>query len=401
MNAYKEIYEQFVEESSFLWGLRSVAIEEPNQTLSDIQELEQRIDAQIDGIMSSIEDAWEICLESLASEGPGEVFTASVVAFKSHDMSKIQKAIEAGLSNETTLHGLVSALGWLPEKLVHPWIKKFLTSKDLDHKYLAIAACSVRRENPGEFLNKILSRDDCKEHTKLYARSLRLIGELRRQDLMPALDEAMSVDDDDIKFWASWSSILLGNRTAVSNLKPFVFESGVYQDVAINIVFRVLPIEQARLWISKLAEDKDQARAVIKATGVLGDPHAVNWLISVMKDPLLARISAEAMNLITALDLEKLNMESPVEIVDQIEDDELDDEDENLLWPDANKVSQVWMNMGMNFIAGNRYFMGSVISPQLLQDKLITATQRQRHAAAMELALSNNISPLQNTRAKI
>ena len=192
MNAYRDIYEQYVDDASFLWVLRSIAVEQPHQDLTSLRELEQRIEAQLDGLMTAVEDAWEICLQALEHEESGEVFTSTVIAFRSHDIVKIQKVIEVGLCSDETAKGLISAMGWLPGNLVHPWIKKFFTSKDLGHKYIALAACSVRRENPGEYLNRILERDDCKQHEKLYARALRLIGELRRQDLMQYLSVVYS-----------------------------------------------------------------------------------------------------------------------------------------------------------------------------------------------------------------
>jgi len=408
MNAYKDIYEQYVTEASFLWILRSIALDQPHYTGEEVAELERRIEAQLDGLMSEVDAAWEICLETLEYEQPGEVFTAAVVAFRSFDVAKIQLAVEAGLKNERTLKAFVSALGWLSGNLVHSWIKKFFSSKDMDHKYLALAACSVRRENPAEYLNRILERDDCRENERIYARALRLIGEFRRQDLSQSLSRAMASDNDEIKFWANWSTILLGNKSAVRNLEPYVLNPGPHQFDAINIVFRVLSVEQARDLISKLADDDTQTRAVIKATGVLGDPHAVNWLISNMSNPEFARISAEAMCFITGIDLEQYQLidETPADVAPQPDDDAANDdvsldEDENLSWPDAEKVSRVWMNLGMNFTAGNRYFLGRSITPELLNEKIQNAYQRQRHAAAMELALLNTPVPLQNTRARV
>ena len=408
MNAYREIYEQFVDDASFLWVLRSIAVEQPHYNAADIYELEQRIEAQLDGLMTAVEDAWEICLQALELEEPGEVFTASVIAFRSHDVAKIQKTIETGLANDEATKGLISAMGWLPGKLVHPWIEKFFTSKDLNHKYLALAACSVRRENPGEYLNRILERDDCKQHEKLYARAIRLIGEIRRQDLMPHLSEAINSEQDDIRFWSNWSAILLGNRTAVTNLEPYVFKTGMHQMNAINIAFRVLPIEQARNWISKLAADKDQERTVIKATGILGDPHAVNWLITKMREPAYAKLAAEAFVLITGIDLEKnhLAAEIPPAIAvqpnsDTDDDDVSLDEDENLLWPNPELVSSIWMSQGQNYIAGQRYFMGKKINTDFLRNTFSNVNQRQKYAVAMELALTDSTTPLYNTRARM
>jgi len=45
--------------------------------------------------------------------------------------------------------------------------------------------------------------------------------------------------------------------------------------------------------------------------------------------------------------------------------------------------------------------MGRSITPELLQDKIEHAYQRQRHAAAMELALLDSGIPLPNTRARL
>ena len=405
MNPYKVIYEQFFDEASFLWELRSTAVDLPDYNAEALNEIEQRIDIQLDGLMVAVEDAWPICLEALTQEESGGVFTSAIIAFRSHDTAKIQKAVEVGLSNDEAVRGLISALGWLPGKLVHPWVKKFFSSKDLDHKYLALAACSVRRENPAEHLNRMLDRDDCKEHEKLYARALRLIGELKRQDLILVLLEAVKSDDENIKFWSNWSRILLGDHSALENLEAFIFENGPFQHKAINIAFRVLPMELARKWITRLVDNKEQIRAAVKSTGVLGDPHAVNWLIKIMQDPSIARISAESFGLITGIDLEArgLILEDPsnIAMLPNEEDDVSLNEDENLPWPDVDKLSKLWINEGVNFVSGQRYFMGQPISPESVRYRLNNAYQRQRHAAALELSLSDSVIPLQNTRARV
>jgi len=402
-----DIYEQYVNNASFLWILRSIVIEQPHYKASDLFELEQRIDAQLDGLMISIDIGWQACEEALELQEPGEVFSAMVIAMRSHEIRKIQKAVEIGLENELTLPGLISAMGWLPAEITNPWTERFLNGKDMNHKYLGLATCSVRRQDPGETLTSVLQRDDCRQHEKLYTRALRLIGELRRQDCMPAINAAMHDDNENIRFWANWSAVLLGQQASVKNLKPFVFKTGPCQDLAIQLAFRVLPVEQAREWISGLSEDENQIRAVIKATGVLGDPHAINWLISKMQNPVLAKLAGESFSFITGIDLEKhhLQIDAPdnasVIPVDDVDDDIELDQDENLSFPDVTKVEAVWRNHGQNFIIGRRYFMGRPVTPEILKEKLTGGTQRQRHAAAMELALNENDVQLPNTRTRI
>ena len=67
------------------------------------------------GLMASTEQSWLTCLDALELNEPGEIFTAAILAFRCHDVKKIQTVVEAGLTNNETEKGLVSALGWLPE----------------------------------------------------------------------------------------------------------------------------------------------------------------------------------------------------------------------------------------------------------------------------------------------
>lgn len=403
--AYNSTYEQYASDAAFLWILRSIATNQPHYNANDLFELEQRIETQLDGLMTSIDMGWQACDDALQFQEPGELFTAMVTAMRSHEAHKIQKAVEAGLENELATPGLISAMGWLPAGISNPWTERFLKGKEMSHKYLGMAVCSVRRQDPGEILSNILQRDDCQQDEKLYTRALRLVGELRRQDCMPAINAAMAVENSDIRFWANWSAVLLGHRASVHNLKAFVFNTGPHQNQAIQLAFRSLPIEIARKWVSKLSEDESQVRIVIKAAGALGDPHAINWLIEKMKNPALARLAGEAFANITGVDLKQNQLLiDPADQPPAPPDDALDialDEDEHLAYPDAEKVMALWRNYGKSFSIGHRYFMGHLIAAEALKDALVKGNQRQRHAAAMELALNQQGVPLPNANARV
>lgn len=407
-NAYNDVYEQFSETASFLWILRSHAVNRPHYTQSDIVELDNRIEAQIDGLMMAPEDSWAICRPAMESGDPGDIFVGSMVAFRSLDVAKIQHAVEVGLSSDQTLPPLVSALGWLPGRITHSWIKRFLTSKDLGHKYLSVAVCGVRREDPGDYLANILQRQDCLDHSVLYARSLRLIGELKRRDLMPVVRHALRSDDADIRFWALWAAILLGDKSITSALRPYVMEPNRHRDKAIQLAFRVLSVEEGRRWINSLVSNPDDIRDVIKAAGILGDPHAVAWLIGNMRVPMRSRLAGEAFTLITGVDLETNNLalkdlpnldkQFPN---DDPEDNNVDiDEDDDLPFPDADKVAAVWHKYQHRLTPGKRFFLGKQIHPQHLSLIVASGYQRQRRAAAFESALLDPGQLLQNWKAR-
>ena len=406
--AYKDIYEQYVVNASFLWVLRSVVLEQPHYYPDDMRQLEQRIEAQLDGLMTSVDLGWQVCEEALELQEPGEVFTAMVVALRSQDSAKIQTAVEAGLGVKPALPGLVSAMGWLSENIADTWTQRFLRSKEIKYKYLGIASCSIRRQDLGDILTNILQREDCRQDEMLYARALRLAGELRRHDCLPLLNNVLNAESDAVRFWANWSATLLGSQTNAQVIKSFVMQSGPYQALAIQLAFRVLSVEKAREWISALAKDEAQIRAAIKATGVLGDPHAVNWLIGKMRELSVAKLAAEAFSFITGINLEEYQLAveetegSPAIPNDDPTDGNVElDEDENLPYPDVGKVAAFWRKSSQNFTPGQRYFMGKPVSPEVLKHTLAHGSQRQRHSAALELALSDSHAPLFNTRARV
>lgn len=405
-HVFRDYFEASAVDAAFLWLLRSIAVDQPHYTRADLAELEQRLEAQLDILMSSPAQGWEVCEAALSLQQSGEAFTATVVALRSHDMAKIQTAIQSGLANPVMFKGLVSALGWLSTGIARSWIGRLLKGKDMNHKYLGVAACSARRDDPGELLDDILKREDCRQHPLLYARALRLAGELRRQDLMPALQRNLDARDANPAFWANWSAIVLGQHALVENLRPFAVKPGPFQSRAMQLAFRVLPVEVGREWISTLAKEPANLRAVIKATGILGDPHAVQWLISRMTDPAQARLAGEAFASITGIDLEKHALTATPSAGSTAPNDNPDDnfvgldEDENLPWPDAEKITALWRHHGQHFLVGRRYFQGKTLTPDWLKNRLAEGSLRTRHAAALELALLDNQSRLINTRAR-
>ena len=407
-HAYKEIYSQYIEDASFLWLMRNIAVEQPHYDINDLKYLEQRIEAQLDGLLTSVELSWDLCEQTLKSAGGGEIFTAAIIAFKSYDQERIQKVVETSLDSADCILGLASALAWLPARIVHPWIKRFLTSKDVNHKYLAIKACHLRRENPGDYLNAFFMRSDCLEHNDLYVDLLRISGEMKRTDVLPHVTKAISHDDIMIKFWAIWASVLLGNKQEVVKLEPYVLASGELQKEAIKLAFRVLPIEHARQWVSKLSQDPEQVRNVIIATGVMGDPQAIEWLLVKMQDIQFARVAAESFSLITGVNLEEalLTVDEPENYESGPSENPADDnveldDDENLPWPNVTMVTSYWNAIKSKYTFGQRYLLGSEIKSELLLNKQNKLCQRQRNAVALELAILDMARIHENTSAKV
>lgn len=399
-NGYLHLYDQYADDAAFLWLLRDNGVNQPHYSPQDLMDLDQRIDALLDALMLAPEESWKVCKNALSTFlQAGESFVATILAFRSLDVRKIQTVIELGSSNPQTFKGLTSALAWLPGRLVHSWVKKFLTSKDLNHKYLALAVCSARREDPREFLNQVLQREDCIQHDLLYARALRLIGEIKRYDLLPALRKGALAESGAASFWAIWSQVMLGDKSQAVQLEPWVFKPNVLQSKAVELCFASISPDKARVWISKLSKDSANQRVVIKAAATFGDPQVVNWLISQMRVPALSRLAGEAFSTITGIDLEehKLVLDDIPALEEVLPDDGAQNEslelseDNNLPFPDVDKVSAVWQKYQQRFAIGQCYFMGKMLTADDVDDHLreifSTGKQRQRARAALHLAL--------------
>jgi uncharacterized protein (TIGR02270 family) len=127
-----------------------------------------------------------------------------------------------------------------------------------------------------------------------------------------------------------------------------------------------------------------------------------------MREPKYARLAGESFTFITGIDLEKnqLTQDAP-EHYEPIPNEDAGDEivalddDENLPWPNATAVATMWKQSCGQFTKGQRYLMGKEINKANLVNHIQNAYQRQRQAAAMELALLDASQILQNTSARV
>lgn len=322
--------------ASFLWVLRDRQRREPHVYPEHIAELDERIQANLDGLLLYGDEAWAIAQANGEFPQGGEAFCLGYLAFSGEDISKIQYATEFGLQNPDTFKGLANCLAWLPGAKVHPWITQFFHSKNLDHKRLALAACRLRKEDPAGFLTQIFEREDCQAHLDLLAEALRAVGYFKRADLAARAIPFLTHADPQVVFWAVYASLCLGNLTPTEMLKAYCSSDDEVlkhlQQKALLLAMHYLPIDTARCWIGEWVEQGLQ-RIAIQACGFLGDSNSIPWLINQLEQAEFNRIAGEALYLIT-----KSKLPEGVALVDGGEEEnEASDNliDESLPWVDA------------------------------------------------------------------
>ena len=403
-NVIPEVVDQYAEEAAFLWLLRDSAVSAPHYLLADLARLDSRVSDHLDGLRCEGKGAREVLEAGLVIGEPGEVFAAGLLALESGDEEWIQRVVKLGAAKPDTCRALISALGWLPFEAVTSDIKMLLSSESSRLRHIGIAASAIHRKNPGaEALQAAFASDDpC-----LKARALRAAGELGLVDLQLTLRANLKAKEPASRFWAAWSTALLGtHKDALSALRDVAEQPGPFAARATTLLIRRLPLREARAWLFKLVKELKCPSVATAAAGALGDPDAIPWLIDQMKVPAMARRAGEAFSMITGahLSYHKLDAQKPEGFTSGPTEDPDDDNvaldpDEHLPWPDPALVKTWWEARRGGFAKDTRYLIGKPITPESLGEALLQGYQRQRAAAALELAILNPKKPLFEVRA--
>ncbi|MCG7990762.1 MAG: TIGR02270 family protein [Candidatus Thiodiazotropha lotti] len=398
----EHIVSQHAEESAFLWLPRDSAIREPHYDLADLKELESRVSAHLDGLHVAGAEAWPFCEAGLNQAESGEVFTAAYVALDQANNEWLEQTLTVVAETPETLRGLVSALGWLPQEKLQGFVVNWLKSDQPMNRLIGLSACSIQRVDCGGYLKQGIEDSD----VSVCSRALRNVGEIRRRDLLPLVIEKLNNEDPCCRFWAAWSATLLGDEKGLNTLSEFYSEVSEFQHRALSLGLRAMDKELAVNWVREHAKTEGYERAIIEAIATIGDPVSIPWLISMMDKPEYSRLAAESFAAITGLDLayEDMETDQPAGFESGPTENPADEEvaldpDEELVWPDQQKISDWWSSQQGRFHAGGRYLNGAQITREQCIEVLKTGYQRQRRAAAMELAIFDQQQPLFNTSA--
>lgn len=387
------IYEQHLEEASMLAVRRNLLVGSAAQKLDSLAELDDRINAHLEGLYVDAENAYLLCERTLEFGEASEVFVGALAALASGNPGYIQEMNDVACATPSTRPGLISALGWLPYARVASFIQSLSASEITEQRYVATAAQAIHRVSD-EWVQRALND----KSALVQARACRAIGELGRVDLVPQLRAQQQSKDDAVAFWSCWSAAVLGDVSAATLLKRFATAPD-HADDALAVGLRRLPPHAAKAWIEELAQDEANVRSVIQGVAIVGDPAFVPGLIAMMSVKDLARIAAESFCAITGVNLAEQKLEVLAPAPANEEEETAIDPDEFLPWPDAARVSAWWDKNAAQFSAGTRYLLGKTVTPEHLQWVLRYGNQKLRHGAALELSMLAPGTPIFNISA--
>jgi uncharacterized protein (TIGR02270 family) len=398
-----EVVTQHAEEASFLWLLRHAAVSQPHYSLAGLTKLDTRLEANIDGLRIAGESGWRVIQEALSFEEPCDLFAAGSLAFESGKRDWIDFLLDSAAKKLEVNSGVISALGWLAYDQAQPHIQMLVSSPLPSSRAVGIAGAAIHRVDPGTILGKAISDSD----PFVRARALRAVGELGRIDLLPRMRGGLTDSDKSARFATAWSVTLLSpNVDSLGVLRTIAESPGPFSSKALQSAIRRMDLAAAKSWQARFSRRRDGLRSAIAAAGAIGDPELILWLIEQMNVPILARVAGEAFSMITGVDLafEGLEKNASDGFVPGPTEDPADetvemDPDEHLPWPDPVLIQKWWTKNQSRFQKGTRYLLGKPMSIDWLRQVLRIGRQRQRAAAALELAIRLPGRPLFEVRA--
>ena len=398
-----DILRQHVEEAASVYTIRRALCGASHANLGDLARFDEQVSAHLDGISISGDAAWPFCSAALELPSVGVIFCAAACAIEDKRYDRLDELFALAEALPTIAPGLLSAFGWLGKQHLQGLVANLLANDHSFRRCVGIAACAMHRVDPG--LNSRRQLHDGVPAVR--ARALRTAGQIGCRDVLAEITPAIQDEDADCRFWAVFSSIILGSQgVALNELAKIALSPGPHRDRAFRLLMQALNGDRGHAVLQEIARTASDVRWLIEGSGLAGNVSYVPWLIEQTKLGSNARLAGVAFALITGTDLPAFGLDRPKPEGfesgpnDNPEDDNVEmDADDGLPWPDPGKVERWWAANAQRFQPGARYFMGQPVTREHCIEVLKNGYQRQRILAAHYLCLLDPGTPLFNTSA--
>jgi uncharacterized protein (TIGR02270 family) len=400
----KPVIEQHAADAAILHATRTRLTQAPHVTLAHLRRFDMRLAAHLDGLKIAGQEGSSMLLATLDDPSPSALFTATVNTIEQAQPQKLSHLLALAQSVQESQPGLRSAFGWVEAAALRGQVASLLNAADPFHRTVGIAAAAMHRVDPGIVRARQFEDADA----TVRARVFRTAGELGMREFVSTLAAIVQAETDPAcRFWAAWSAVLLGDRQrALEFIHATAMQEGPFRQRAWVLALLAMPSSAVIDSLRSLAADPAQKRWAVRAVGLLGNPSYIPWLIEQMSNDALARVAAESFSLITGADLALLDLERrPPEHDPSGPNDDPNDprtdigEDEDLPWPEVERIQAWWQRHQPQFEPNVRHFVGAPVTREHCIEVLRTGYQRQRILAAHHLCLLEPGSVLFEWRA--
>jgi uncharacterized protein (TIGR02270 family) len=396
------VVETHVEDAAILAANRFGVVNEPHRDLESLADADERLLAHLDGVQLAGLSGRNMAAAAFV-EAPelGEVFVFMWTHFRITQIDgeapdALRHILVDSRDGEGIFQALIAAFAWHDHE-PPAWLISLLPTTLIRRVHLALAAQRGRPE--------VVLVSDCwaETPTTVLKPAMHAAACLGRVDLVDNIRPHLRYDDIDVRFHAAWAlALLAADAGALTLLRSFATAKHPSRERATIMAARRSAPSDALPWIAELSMQPAYLRTALMAAGAHGDPSNLPWIIAQMNNPTVARVAGEAFSMITGADLAYLDLDAdqpadftPPGPTDDPNDPTVDtDPDEHLPWPNAELIT-TWLNTHRSeFTDGTRHLCGKPISVTHCQHVLRHGYQRQRAAAALELAFLQPGQPL-------
>lgn len=296
---------QHAGDAAFLWLRRRGEIDGPLLDATDIGRIDQRLEANVEGLMAAGESGWQAARAQFADFAePGEIFVLGVVALRSGEREAVETALSAGReAGETGISSLSGAVARTPRDQLKPVVAEWLDARDPFLRCLGLAALQHHRVDPGARLADLLADTD----SEARRRALRLAGAFKRRDLVAPAAAALEADLARERLTAALTVCLLGEvRLAYPVLDRIVLTQPDLAARAIELRLLATPGKAGKEWLRSRLDQPALSAAATAAIGLFGDRAVMPWLIERMREPALAEAAGLALRDLFEIDFNDL-----------------------------------------------------------------------------------------------
>lgn len=357
-------------------------------SLRDLTAVDDRLDAQLDGLRTSGEAGWAAALDALRRPGSGEVFTAAALAFArcSSDRAArrrnelLQSAIDGSLA---FARPMALALCWLGRGSLEPALARLRTGRDPFSRAVTTTAASMAGVDCESAIVASLEGDDPDAVQAACWAAVRA----RFLAVAPLLESHVDADDPATRTVAAYCAFLMRSERARRALESIASDGteATWRELAAAALLRSTAPDDARAVHRNLFGSGSASRTSLKAAGASGARDLVPVVLDQVECPSLARAAADAFAAITGV--RTTTTEPPADGFAGPSDDPDDDcvsldPDEGVPWPAAGDLAAWWRANHNGFEARTRYLEGVPVTDESVRALVRHGGQARRAAAA-------------------
>lgn len=379
---------QILDEATFYWFQRSHAVDSPFYTLSNLIQLDRRL-AGLLRLLPTLEGFDELFAEGFTEEQEFEYYCllAAAAPLPKVDLfSKVEETLnKGGCSQEIT-----AIISWLSYKTVHNTVSKLWESENPEMRHIAIASWRNHRVKTAIDLVAAINDKDI----SIACASIRFIGEMGLTNHITDIEDLLTNENEQIRFWATYSIILLGGNKGLQNMYNAIENKTENCSLAIISTYPILSAQEAISWVNQLSQNKGLLKETIKSFEIIGLTKYIPWLISLIKDRAIAPHAAHAFCVITGISLQSGDFGDLLALFGDPHGDS--SEDFHLAAKSLKNVdfNSIWSEYQNHFDEDERLFFGKSLTKDNLKLILNSGNQQQRKRAALEMAIMSPEEPL-------